>query len=122
MRAALATAVFSDAPDAARYRAIRALTALPIEEGHAAARSALEAAGLEDIRTPDLSNSTHSRITSSPLSSVKGCGMKSCMTLGELRPTYMAQTSSSELKTVKCPMCGTLQNGRDFFAAGAGID
>lgn len=42
------------------------------------------------------------------------------MTLEEFHAACKAQASSSELTTVKCPMCGTLQNGLDFIAAGAG--
>lgn len=44
------------------------------------------------------------------------------MTLEEFQAACMAQAPSSELTTVKCPMCGTLQNGLDFIAAGAGKD
>lgn len=44
------------------------------------------------------------------------------MTLDEFQAACMAQTSRSELTTVKCPMCSTLQNGLDFIAAGAGQD
>ncbi|MBD9434200.1 hypothetical protein IB257_30045 [Achromobacter sp. ACM03] len=42
------------------------------------------------------------------------------MSLEEFHAVCKAQASSSELTTVKCPMCGTLQNGLDFIAAGAG--
>lgn len=44
------------------------------------------------------------------------------MTLEEFHAACKAQASSGELTTVKCPMCGTLQNGLDFIAAGAGKD
>ncbi len=44
------------------------------------------------------------------------------MTLEEFQAACMAQASRSELTTVKCPMCGTLQNALDFIAAGAGKD
>ena len=44
------------------------------------------------------------------------------MTLDEFQAACMAQASRSELTTVKCPMCGTLQNALDFIAAGAGKD
>lgn len=44
------------------------------------------------------------------------------MTLAEFQAACMAQASRSELTTVKCPMCGTLQNALDFIAAGAGKD
>jgi hypothetical protein len=44
------------------------------------------------------------------------------MTLEEFQAACMTQASSSELTTVKCPMCGTLQNALDFIAAGAGKD
>lgn len=44
------------------------------------------------------------------------------MTLDEFQAACMEQASSSELITVKCPMCGTLQNALDFIAAGAGKD
>lgn len=44
------------------------------------------------------------------------------MTLDEFRAACMAQASSSELTTVKCPMCNMLQSGLDFIAAGAGKD
>ena len=44
------------------------------------------------------------------------------ITLEELQAACMAQASRSELTTVKCPMCGTLQNALDFIAAGAGKD
>ncbi|CAB3890410.1 VVA0879 family protein [Achromobacter piechaudii] len=44
------------------------------------------------------------------------------MTLEEFQAACMAQASRSELTTVKCPMCSTLQNGIDFIGAGAGKD
>ncbi|QQB32792.1 hypothetical protein I6I07_19290 [Achromobacter deleyi] len=44
------------------------------------------------------------------------------MTLDEFQTACIAQASSSELTTVKCPMCSALQNGLDFIAAGAGKD
>lgn len=44
------------------------------------------------------------------------------LTLAEFQAACRAQASRVELITVKCPMCGTLQNARDFIAAGAGKD
>ncbi|MFY4037917.1 VVA0879 family protein [Achromobacter xylosoxidans] len=44
------------------------------------------------------------------------------MTLEEFHAACIAQAARSELTTVKCPMCGTLQNALDFIAAGAGKD
>lgn len=44
------------------------------------------------------------------------------MTLEEFQAACIGQAPSSELVTVRCPMCGTLQNGLDFISAGAGED
>lgn len=44
------------------------------------------------------------------------------MTLDEFQTACKEQASSSELTTVKCPMCRTLQNGHDFINAGVGKD
>ena len=44
------------------------------------------------------------------------------MTLEDFQAACKTQARSSELTTVKCPMCGCLQNAIDFIAAGAGKD
>ncbi|MDF8363316.1 MULTISPECIES: VVA0879 family protein [Achromobacter] len=44
------------------------------------------------------------------------------MTLDEFHAACREQASCSEQTTVKCPMCGTLQNGLDLIEAGAGKD
>jgi hypothetical protein len=44
------------------------------------------------------------------------------MTLDEFHAACMAQAPSSETIVMKCPMCGTLQAGRDLIDAGAGKD
>lgn len=44
------------------------------------------------------------------------------LTLDEFHAACKAQAPSAELIVFKCPMCGTLQTGRDLIAAGAGAD
>lgn len=44
------------------------------------------------------------------------------MTLDEFHAACMAQAPSSDLIVFKCPMCATLQTGRELIAAGAGAD
>lgn len=52
-RARVAAFAADDALDAARYRAMRTLAALPADQGHAAAQAALQSAGLDDVYTPN---------------------------------------------------------------------
>lgn len=44
------------------------------------------------------------------------------LSLAEFHAACKAQAPSSDLIVFRCPMCKTLQTGRDLIAAGAGAD